>query len=64
MFRAQLDLGECSPDYPDSCFSPEEAVEAVKLHYWGANVDAWVDAEFIYYNTYDFYGVNIALTDD
>ena len=64
MFRAQLDLGEASPNYEGCVIDPSEAVEGAKLHYWGANVDAWVDAEYMFFSTYDFYAVNVALADD
>ena len=64
MFRAQLDLAEASPDIETPCFAPANCVDRVQFHYWGSNVDEKVDAYFMDFSTFDFYGVNVALRDD
>ncbi len=64
MFRAQLDLGVASPDYEDCVIEAEHAVDGVQFHCWGTNVDQTFDAAFMEYDSYDYYGVNVALRDD
>lgn len=64
MFRAQLNLGECSPNLPGSVFPADDAVDGVVFHYWGAGLDVRVNAEYNFFATFDAYGVNVALKDD
>lgn len=63
MFRAQLNLGDASPNKEGNAFGANP-VEKVKFHYWGdGGLDKMVEAPHIATDTYDFYGVNISLTD-
>lgn len=65
MVRFQLCLGDCSPNYEGCCFPADKPVDGVRFHYWGnGGVDNWVDAEYMFYFTYDYYGVNVSLKDD
>ncbi len=63
MFRAQLNLADASPNYEENVFGPNP-VEKVRFHYWGdGGLDKMVEAPHIATDTYDFYGVNVSLTD-
>ena len=63
MFRAQLNLGDASPNKEGNAFGANP-VEKVKFHYWGdGGLDKMVEAPHIATDTYDFYGVNVSLTD-
>ena len=64
MFRAQLNLAACSPNYGGCVFPEDKPVDGVKFHYWGDNVNETVDAGYMCYQSYDYYGVNISLRDD
>ena len=64
MFRAQLDLGEASPNYEHCVIEEEHAVDGVQFHIWGANLDKTFDAAYMEFDTFDYYGVNVALRDD
>lgn len=63
MFRAQLNLSDASPNYEENVFGANP-VEKVMFHYWGGGgLDKMVEAPHIATDTYDFYGVNVSLTD-
>jgi hypothetical protein len=64
MFRAQLNLAECSPHYAECVFPEDKPVVGAKFHYWGTNVDVTVDASYMVFKTFDYYGVNVSLRDD
>ena len=64
MFRAQLNLGVGSPSSESCVIEPEHAIDGVKFHFWGENVDTTLTAEFVGTHTYDFYAVNVALADN
>lgn len=64
MFRAQLDLGVCSPSNPDSVFGDDEVV-GVRFHVWGTNVDTSFEAKHMYSaSDKDFYAATVSLKDD
>lgn len=63
MFRVQLNLADASPNKEENAFGANP-VEKVKFHYWGdGGLDKMVEASHIATDTYDFYGVNVSLTD-
>ena len=64
MFRAQLNLSECSPSYEHCVFPEDKPVDGVKFHYYGVGFDKTVDAS--HYSTYsfDYYAVNGSLEED
>ena len=64
MLRFQLCLASCSPHSPSSVFPEDNAVDGVQFHYWGNDgLDEKVNAEYMFYFTHDYYGVNVALKD-
>lgn len=63
MFRAQLNLGDASPNKEGNAFGANP-VEKVKFHYWGdGGLDKMVEASHIATDTYDYYGLNVSLAD-
>lgn len=61
MFRAQLNLGDASPNKEGNAFGANP-VEKVKFHYWGdGGLDKMVEASHIATDTYDYYGLNVSL---
>lgn len=62
MFRAQLNLGDASPNKEGNLFG-EDAIDGVKFHYWGTGLDKTVDASYMGFDINDIYGVNVSLAD-
>ena len=64
MFRAQLNLADCSPSYEECVFPEDKPVDGVKFHYWGADFDITEDASLMSTFTFDYYAVNVAMEED
>ena len=62
MFRAQLNLGDASPNKEGNLFGEDE-IDGVKFHYWGTGLDKTVDASYMGFDINDIYGVNVSLAD-
>ncbi len=64
MFRAILNLAECSPNYSSCVFPKDKPVDGAKFHYWGVGFDKTDVASFQSEDpAFTYYAVNVSMED-